>query len=439
MEATIAAISTPKGRGGIAVIRVSGADAIKIVDKVFEGKKRLSSLPSHTIQYGWIRDPETDELLDEVLVSIFRSPRSYTCEDMVEVSCHGGIAVSEAVLRAILSSGARLAKPGEFTKRALLNGRIDLSQAEAVLDLINAQTDRARKVALSLLRGRLSSKIERLSQKIKERLAEVEAELQFFEEETIDTNRDLRGIEEEIEELIEMGERGRFLREGLKVVILGRPNVGKSSLFNRIIGEERAIVSEIPATTRDSIEGLIELDGLPVHLFDTAGWFNPESKLDALGVEKTREFLNRADLLLLVFDISSQIEEEDIALLKLTQKRERIIALNKIDLEPKLDKGFFKGKVLEVSAKYGYGIEDLKREIVERYRVDGESPIVTNLRHLEALKRALKALKTSAKQPYLETEAIELKKALDALGEIIGKTTPEEIINKVFENFCIGK
>ncbi|HWP46439.1 MAG TPA: tRNA uridine-5-carboxymethylaminomethyl(34) synthesis GTPase MnmE [Candidatus Limnocylindrales bacterium] len=455
-EDTIAAISTPLGEGGIGVIRISGKAAIAIADALFvspsKGKK-LKDLPSHTVHYGHIYDPGTQEPVDEVLVTLMRAPKSYTREDVVEISSHGGFISLKRILDLVLKGGARLAEPGEFTKRAFLNGRIDLSQAEAVIDIIQSRTELSHKVAVRQLEGRLSQKVRAIRDTLKHLTALVEASIDFSEEdiEVISPEALDSGIGEALESidfLIETAEEGQILREGLSLVIVGKPNVGKSSLLNVLLEEERAIVTPIPGTTRDVIEESLNLKGVPVRLLDTAGIRNTEDPVEVQGVLRSKNLLEKADLVLWVLDSSSPLTQEDRDILELVKEKKVLGVLNKIDLPSKI--GEEAGQLLagipwvKISAKEKSGIETLKDLIFEMVvKTPVESVWVTNIRHKNALIKAqqslLKARESIAQRMSGEFIAVDLRAALDSLGEIIGETTTEDILTEIFSTFCIGK
>lgn len=457
-EDTIAAISTPLGEGGIGVIRMSGRSAIAIADALFvspsKGKK-LKDLPSHTVHYGHIYDPETQEPVDEVLVTLMRAPKSYTREDVVEISSHGGFLSLKRILDLVLKSGARLAEPGEFTKRAFLNGRIDLSQAEAVIDIIQSRTELSHKVAVRQLQGRLSRKVRGIRDALKHLTALVEASIDFSEEdiEVISFEALEAGIKEALESvnfLINTAEEGQILREGFSLVIVGKPNVGKSSLLNVLLEEERAIVTPIPGTTRDIIEESLNLKGVPVRLLDTAGIRDTEDPVEIQGVLRSRSLLEKADLILWVLDSSNPLTQEDRDILELVKEKKVLGVLNKIDLPPQIGEEVDQILVLagipwvKISAKEKIGIETLKDQIFEMVmKTPVESVWVTNVRHKNALVRAqqslLKALESVAQRMSGEFIAVDLRAALDSLGEIVGETTTEDILTEIFSTFCIGK
>ena len=452
---TIAAISTPQGEGGIGVVRISGPSALYIARQIFRGKREGMDLKSHRLYYGEIIDPDRRERIDEVLLAFLKGPRSYTGEDTVEIYGHGGTLVLTRILQVVLRKGARLAEPGEFTKRAFLNGRLDLSQAEAVIDVIRAKTDLGLSVAQDQLKGRLSMEINRIKDGLADLLAHVEAELDFPDEEDVgELSREaiVDGISEakrDIERLLATYEEGMALREGLKVVILGRPNAGKSSLLNALLEEERAIVTPIPGTTRDVIEEVLNIKGLPVRLMDTAGLRKTMDEVESIGVRFAKERLKAADLVLYVVDGSGDVEE-DMDLIKGIDRRVMVV-INKKDLVDtvriKALKGYFKDyRRVVISALSGEGIEDLKeaiyREVMKHPCREGEV-LITRERHRICLEEALHALsrgeETLAHGLPREFLASELRIALNSLGRITGEVTTEEILERIFSHFCVGK
>ena len=453
---TIAAISTPIGRGGIGIVRLSGRDALKIADRIFVSpkKKKISTSPSHRIVYGHITEPSTGEIIDEVMVSIMKAPRTYTREDIVEINCHGGALPLRRVLELVLRNGARAAGPGEFTQRAFLNGRLDLAQAEAVLDVINAMTVQGQKAAVEQLRGGLSVKIAAAREELIELTAFLEAYIDFPEEDIGSltakemTQRALK-ISDSLRELIESSGYGVILREGLRVAIAGRPNVGKSSLLNALLEHDRAIVTEIPGTTRDVIEEYLNIGGLPIRIMDTAGIREVEDLAEKEGVRRSLRAMEEADMVLLILDGSSELHETDIELIGKAKTENTIFVINKSDLEQKIDiegAGFKPAPSVMVSAKKGTGLDSLKEKIVETAlhgKTCGNSAVVTNTRHVHSLRKALASIESfiteaSGKTPP-EFLAVELRDALDALGDILGATTPEDILERIFTKFCIGK
>lgn len=456
---TIAAISTPLGEGGIGIVRLSGEDAIEIADRLFYSPKgkTVSQSKSHRVLYGFIKDPSTDRFADEVLLTVMRSPNSYTREDVVEINCHGGMLSLRKVLELVLEQGAVLAEPGEFTKRAFLSGRIDLSQAEAVLDLIRAKTDESRKVALEQIRGRLSQAINEISSKLTDICVHVEAYLDFPEDEIEPAaeegiTQNINVVMHKLNTLLRSYEEGRFFRDGLPAAIVGRPNVGKSSLLNALLQRDRAIVTEMPGTTRDVIEEYLNIDGLPLRIMDTAGIRESHDMVEQEGVKRSLKAIEDAGLVIAVIDGSAALRDEDFMVLEKLSSGTAIIAINKSDL-PSYDGGLasklasYASQVVGISAKRGSGLDMLKGTIKEVSLKDikepGEGLFLTNLRHklaLEAaaasLKRALEAIET--KQP-LEIAAFELREALDRIGDITGAVSREDILNRIFDNFCIGK
>lgn len=462
-EDTIAAISTPAGQGGIGIVRLSGSDAFRIADALFRSpkNKKISGTPSHRILYGNIIDPANNEAVDEVLVSIMKAPHTYTKEDVVEINCHGGAVPVRRVLELVLDQGARAAAPGEFTQRAFLNGRIDLAQAEAVLDIISSLTLQSQKTALRQLRGGLSEKIGAVREELIELTAFVEAHIDFPEEDIEElTFRKMEesagGIKRALEKLIESSRYGMILREGLKTAIAGRPNVGKSSLLNALLEHDRAIVTELPGTTRDVIEEYLNIQGLPVRIMDTAGIRTVGDIAEKEGVRRSLKAMEDADLVLLVLDGSNELHDTDRELIGNSDPEKTILVINKSDLPQKihppqspLAKGGSKGGAIPtvtVSAKMETGLDELKQRIVDtalRGETGANAEIVTNTRHLHALEKALASMNSfiaeSRKSTSPEFLSVELRDALDALGEILGITTPEDILNRIFSNFCIGK
>lgn len=458
LDDTIAAISTPLGESGIGIVRLSGKDAIAIAERLFMSPKgkRLSDVRSHTISYGFIMDNLTGDKVDEVLVSVMKAPNTYTREDIVEINCHGGFLPLRKTLELTIREGARLAEPGEFTKRAFLNGRIDLTQAEAVADLIRSKTEFSQRVAIEQLRGSLSEKITGLRERLIDLSANIEAYIDFPDEDiepaTFDSiENELSSIIDELSQLSMTFEEGRFLREGIRVAIVGRPNVGKSSLLNALLKRDRAIVTEFPGTTRDIIEELLNIKGLLVRIMDTAGIREAHDMAEMEGVKRSLQAIDDADLAIVMVDGSRPLSDEDIYIIeKVREKGKRfILAINKSDLLTQPEKDFQRAPVtLFISAKTGQGLDELKETIINLTIAKGRHTgqplqIITNLRHKMAidnatnsLKRALSDIKGS--QPE-EIVAISLREALDYLGEIVGAVTTEEILNRIFSEFCVGK
>ena len=455
-EDTIAAIATPPGEGGIAVIRISGTDAENIATKIFaRAQGKNGKLTSHRLYHGEIHDPKTNCMVDDVLLAIMRKPRSYTGENVVEIHCHGGAFLSRKILGLALSQGARQAEPGEFTKRAFLNGKMDLSQAEAVLDLIRARTDKAAALALTQARGELSKWVHGLREELLDILVQVEAAIDFPEEEIEllkrpDVIQKIGNLRSEILDIISTYEWGRLFREGARVCICGRPNVGKSSLLNALLGQERVIVTPVPGTTRDVIEEAINLDGLPVVLWDTAGLRETDDQIEQMGVNLSRQYLEKADALIVVLDGSTKLTQDDKVLLRNVEAKKVLIAVNKDDLPQTLspeDLSRFSDSrtIVKVSAKSGEGINVLQKKLRDLV-IDCErepAMVLTNLRHRNALLRgetALRHAETTVREGYAaEFVAVDLNETRDALGEIIGTVSNEDILERIFKNFCIGK
>jgi tRNA modification GTPase len=450
---TIAAVATPPGEGGIGIVRVSGPDSIPIVERIFHGKKPLSHGRNREMQYGFIKDGE-GQPIDEVLAVVMRAPRSYTREDVVEIHCHGGMAPLGRILELVLMGGARLAEPGEFTKRAFLRGRLDLSQAEAVMDVIRAQSDRGLQLAMEQLRGALGRRVAALRQDLLGALAELEARLDFPEEDIPPEDRGatceiINRCKMAIEELLAGFKGGRALREGVRTVILGRPNVGKSTLLNTLLGEERAIVTPIPGTTRDVIEEVVIIRGVPVRLVDTAGIRKGLDEVERLGVERARQQAARADLILLVIDGSVPLEEGDLRLMGELGGRQAIVLINKGDLPqktfPEDVKAYLpEAPVLKVSLKDGWGLDELKQTIYdEAVGQSLEGVMVASLRHAEALEEALGAVRAAGEAAVAglsdELICIDLRAALAALGKITGESVDGDLLDEIFSRFCLGK
>jgi tRNA modification GTPase len=456
-EDTIAAISTPMGPGGIGIVRLSGPESLSIAKRVFEPVKKtdVAEAKSSSIMYGRVIDLHSGEEVDEALVSVMRAPNSYTREDVVEINCHGGMVAVRRILGLVLKEGARLAEPGEFTKRAFLNGRISLAQAEAVMDLISARTEESMKIAVDQLRGGLSEKLDALRNSLMEICVSVEAYIDFPEDDIeTGTSEEMLGrlgkIRDESELLSRTFEEARFFREGLSVAIVGRPNVGKSSLLNALLRRDRAIVTPVPGTTRDTIEEYLNIQGLPVRIVDTAGIRSPGEAVEKEGIRRSIEALKQADFVIAVLDGSEALNEEDGEILRRISDKNAVIATNKCDLagviHPKdvIPAG---KKQISVSARNGDGLEELKSLIfqstLKNWKEDREGIIVTNIRHKLALDRASSSLARAidvfrSSQP-LEILALELRDALDSIGEITGAVTTEEILNRIFSGFCIGK
>jgi tRNA modification GTPase len=457
LDDTIAAISTPAGQGGIGIVRMSGPQSLSIAEKIFQPKRkgRISDARSHSLVYGTMRDPADGNTIDEVLVSVMRSPNSYTKEDVVEINCHGGMISVKKMLEAVLSCGARLAEPGEFTRRAFLNGRINLAQAEAVLDLISAVTGESQRLAVEQLRGRLSERLAEIRTSLLESCALSEAYIDFPEEEidaiTMEQLAEkLEGIKSEAEKLSGTFQEARFFREGLSAAIVGRPNVGKSSLLNALLKKDRAIVTEFPGTTRDIIEEYLNIDGLPVRIIDTAGIRRSDEAVEKEGIRRSLDAIEQADFIIAVLDGSGPAKKEDSELLEKIEGKNAVIAVNKSDLpqEISLENLPSSGRqYIHISALTGEGIEELKavllRSNLKNWREEREGVVVTNIRHKAALDKSCSALERALEilreKGPLEIFSIELREALDSIGEITGTVATEDILNKIFNDFCIGK
>lgn len=454
---TICAIATALGEGGIAIIRISGDKSLEIASKIFRAKSGIDikEMKTYTMKYGNIIDCHTEELIDEVIVSYMKGPRSFTAEDTIEINCHGGVTSTNKVLEAAIKAGARLAEPGEFTKRAFLNGRIDLSQAEAVIDIIRAKTDLAMKSALLQSTGSLSQEINKLNEYLLNVLALIEYAVDFTEDdEEVDPTIPIRvaeGLENAINnmnKLLESAEEGKIIREGLSLAIVGKPNVGKSSLLNALLKEKRAIVTDIAGTTRDVIEEYINLDGIPIKIIDTAGIRETNDVVEKIGVERSMEKIEEADLVLLVLDSSRKLDDEDKEIIEVVKNKKSIVILNKMDLENKIERkdiDLFEN-IIDISARNDIGIDELKNNIKDMFfngKIDSESLIISNTRHKQALIRAEENVKNALErvrnEEYLDLVSIFVTSGLKALGEITGSELEEDLINKIFREFCCGK
>lgn len=457
---TIAAISTPMGEGAIAIVRLSGEEAVTIADRVFQSpsKKSLMEAASHTIHYGHLVDPKTGQVVEEVMLSLMKGPKTFTREDVVEINCHGGLVSVNRVLQLVLNEGARLAEPGEFTKRAFLNGRIDLSQAEAVMDLIRAKTDKAMNVALNQMEGRLSRLIRKLRQEILETLAHIEVNIDYPEYDDVEemTHRVLLEkaavVRKEIDKLLQTSQQGKILREGLSTVIIGRPNVGKSSLLNALVQENKAIVTDIPGTTRDVIEEYVNVRGVPLRLVDTAGIRETEDIVERIGVERSRQVLKEADLILLVLNYSDELTSEDEKLFEATAGMDVIVIVNKTDLPPKINmervKELAEGKqLITTSLLQEKGIDELEEAIASLFFSGsieaGDMTYVSNSRHIALLHQALTAITDAIENTQsgtpIDIVQIDLTRTWELLGEIIGESVHDSLIDQLFSQFCLGK
>jgi tRNA modification GTPase len=455
---TIAAVATPPGAGGIGVVKISGPRAIPIALPLLHPSRDLSRLRSHHFYYGSIIDPESENNLDEVLFAVMRAPRTYTREDVVEIQAHGSRCGLGAILELVLKRGARLAEPGEFTKRAFLNGRIDLSQAEAVIEVVNAQTTEGLELAARQLKGDLFQAIQAIRGPIERILVEVEAAIDFPEDvediihPEVFAQRMIDDVIAPLEDLLEHYDEGHVYREGVAAIIIGRPNVGKSSLMNRLLEKERAIVTAVPGTTRDFIEETVNIRGIPMRVIDTAGLHDTDDGLEAAGIQFTRQRLNEADLVLFMVDCSMPLSDEDMQIYDVVRKRTTILVINKIDLGDhdlvtKIVERLEGLLWVEISALYNRGVEELKAAVfreVTHQRGPADLPgVVPNLRHKVAIEKALTASRDVVEGLRIgrpaELVAVDLKEAFDALGEIVGATTTEQILDQIFNRFCIGK
>lgn len=446
MDDTIVAIATPLGEGGLGVIRLSGPQAIMIAARMFHSKEKLTGAPTHTLHHGWVSD------IDEAVAALFRAPRSYTGEDVVEISCHGSPAVLKEIVRLCIAEGARIAKPGEFTERAYLNGKIDLLQAEAVADLIHSQSSRARSAAAGQLQGQLSMRINGLREQLINLLAHIEANLDFAEEEIPMIAREkimksLAKIKTGLDDLISTSVRGRLLRTGLRIALAGKPNVGKSSIFNSFLAQNRAIVTDMPGTTRDTLEEKIEWDGFPIVLIDTAGLRETADIVEAEGTERAARAQSDADVVLLVLDGSAPLSGDDERIAKRFIDKPLVVALNKAD-RPIAATWQGSPAALPVSAKTGQGLSAIKQALLATVQTaapenESSSVVVTNLRHVnhleEALKQVANAEEAIARGELEESVALDVRGALEQLGQITGESVTEDVLSAIFRTFCIGK
>ena len=451
IDDTIVAISTALGVGAISIIRLSGKNAINIVNDCFKGKN-LTTVESHTINYGHIMDK--NEMIDEVLVSIMKAPKTYTTEDVVEINCHGGIISTKRILETMLTHGARLAEPGEFTKRAFLNGRIDLVKSEAVMDIIDSKSEEANKLALSQLSGTTSNLIKKFRKNLKQLLASIEVNIdypEYYDIEVVTKEQLKTTIKEmkiELRNVIKESKNSTLIKEGIKTVIVGRPNVGKSSILNKLLEQEKAIVTDIAGTTRDIVEGEIYLDGILLNIIDTAGIRSTDDIVEKIGVEKSLSMIDDADLVIVVLNNNEKLTKEDEEILDKTKAKQRIIVINKNDLEKKLDISNKNLKhVVQTNANTIEGIEKLKEKIIELFQLEvltsKDSTYLTNARQISLAKKAYQSLKEAEESLNnnlpIDMIEIDLKETFDLLGEIIGENYSEEILDHLFANFCVGK
>ncbi|MBN2569656.1 MAG: tRNA uridine-5-carboxymethylaminomethyl(34) synthesis GTPase MnmE [Deltaproteobacteria bacterium] len=456
-EDTIAAIATPRGSGGIGIIRVSGEKAEEICHLLFKPLKDTAFFQTHHLYHGTVISSHTGEPIDEVLISLMRNPHSYTGEDTLEINCHGGPLILETVLGEVIRAGARPAEPGEFTKRAFLNGRIDLSQAEAVIDIISAKTERGINLALSHMRGELSEKVDTIRESLIEIIVFLETAIDFTDDDIEVTASSeicdrIKKVTEDMKKILSTYGEGKLCRDGLKVLITGKPNVGKSSLLNRLLGEKRAIVTSIPGTTRDFIEESININGIPVHFIDTAGIRDVDDAIEKEGVGLVWEKAVSADLIVVLLDGSSPLSGEDHQVIEGNRGRKIVLVINKSDLPAQLGEVALKALApditpLWISAKYGRGIDELKEKIYalafDNYAEFDSDIVLTNLRHKLALEKAVEILEQAGasvkKGLSPELSAFDIREALDCLGEIVGITTNEDVLDEIFSKFCIGK
>ena len=457
MENTIVAISTAMGNGGIGIVRMSGEKSFEILDKIFRLKNNDGFIKGYQIKYGNIIDPKNEEIVDEVLVSYFVAPKSYTTENMCEINTHGGMVVEKRILELCLENGAEIAGPGEFTKRAFLNGRIDLSQAEAIIDLINSKTVREAKESINQLEGHLSSKIENIRQKMLNLMIAIDVNIDYpeYDEEEVTKNRslgELKIISEELIKLENSFNSGKILRDGVKTVILGKTNAGKSSLLNRILKEDRAIVSNIEGTTRDTIEEFVDVEGIPLKLIDTAGIRNSSNEIEQIGIQKSKKLADSADLIIAIFDITKNLTEDDEELLEIIKDKECIILLNKIDVlseNNELEKCLksINKNILKISAMEDIGIQQLFDKIVEIYSFNNDGlsndVLISNERHKNLIQKARmeidEAINAAENDMYIDIISIYITNAMNYLAEITGNNVTDDVINEIFKKFCLGK
>ena len=457
MEKTIVAISTASGNGGIGIIRLSGGQTFEIIDKIFIPKNKSKDIKGYTMKYGNIVNPKNNEIIDEVLVSYFVAPKSYTTENMCEINSHGGTVVEKRILELCLQNGAELAEPGEFTKRAFLNGRIDLSQAEGIIDLINSKTEIEAKESINQLEGNLSKKIKNIEQKMLDIMVNIEVTIDYpeYDVEEVTNSEALKNLNEIhnlLNELENSFNKGKIIKDGIKTVIIGKPNAGKSSLLNSLLKEDRAIVSDIAGTTRDTIEEYLNIDGVPLKLIDTAGIRDTENTIEKIGVEKSKKLVNDADLIIAIFDISGILDEDDRKIIELIRDKKAIILLNKVDvlkdnnqMEKEINK--LNKPVIKISAKEEMGLENLYDEIKKMFELNEISSnneiLITNERHknqiIKAKQNILDAVETVRNNMPVDIISIYINQAMEDLGEITGVNVSENIINEIFAKFCLGK
>jgi len=451
MSDTIVGISTALGIGAISIIRVSGEDAIKIVNMIFSGKN-LEQVKSHTINYGYIK--EDKKIIDEVLVSVMLAPKTFTRENIVEINCHGGIIATNKILELLLNKGCRLATPGEFSKRAFLNGRIDLIEAEGIIDLINSKTELAHEMSINQLKGEVSNLIKNIRQKILKIIVNIEVNIDYPEYEDIlevtinELKKEVSEIKTEITKILKESKNGKIIKAGIKVAIVGKPNVGKSSLLNKLIEEEKAIVTDIPGTTRDIVEGTLNIDGLLLNIIDTAGIRKTKDFIENIGVKRSLDQIKQADLILYVLDYSNKISKEELKTLDQIKDKNYIIIINKIDLEKEInDELLEKENIIYISTYLTKGFKELKEKIKEKFNLEQiltkDLTYLTSARSISILKEVLlniESIEIGIKNnEYIDMIEIDLRKIWTQLGEIIGETYEEELLEQIFEQFCLGK
>ena len=451
MDDNIVAVSTAMGVGAISIIRISGKNSIKIVNSIFKGKD-LEKVNSHTINYGYIVN--NNEVIDEVLVSIMRSPKTYTTEDIVEINCHGGIATTNKILEIILNNDVRLAEPGEFTKRAFLNGRIDLTKSEAVMDLLESKTDSARRLAINQLQGKTYNMIDNFRNRIKDLISSIEVNIdypEYYDIEVITKDRiqeETKSMKEELSKIIKESNNTKIIKHGIDTLIIGRPNVGKSSILNKFLDEEKAIVTDIAGTTRDIVEGQVILNNIPLNMIDTAGIRDTDDKVEKIGVEKSLSLIDKADLVIVVLNGNEELTKEDMELIEKTKHKNQIIVINKNDLEQRILKENLNNYiVVSTNTNNIDGLQPLKDKIIERFNLEKieskDYNYLTNVRQISLAKRAYEKLEEVEKgienNLPIDMVEIDLRECFDLLGEIIGKAYTDEIIDNLFEKFCVGK
>ena len=457
MEKTIVAISTASGNGGIGIIRLSGRQSFDIIDKIFIPKNKSKEIKGYTIKYGNIINPDNNEIIDEVLVSYFVAPKSYTTENMCEINSHGGAVVEKRILELCLQNGAELAEPGEFTKRAFLNGRIDLSQAEGIIDLINSKTEMEAKESINQLEGNLSKKIKEIEKRMLDITVNIEVTIDYpeYDVEEVTNNEALESLKDIhilLRDLENSFNKGKIIKDGIKTVIIGKPNAGKSSLLNTMLKEDRAIVSDIAGTTRDTIEEYLNIDGIPLKLIDTAGIRDTDNTIEKIGVEKSKKLVNDADLVIAIFDISTNFDDDDRKIMNLIKDKKSIILLNKVDIlkENKSNEEEIKElnkPIIKISAKEEIGLDLLYNEIKKMFELNEISSnneiLITNERHknqiIKADKHILEGIETIEKHLPVDIISIYINQAMEDLGEITGENVSENIINEIFAKFCLGK